>query len=324
METIKDSTLAAREDRARGDLWRAETILAGLGGTAEGWEYFGEVHDLGRVAGECLCGHPIRYEFLLRKEGRVAILGSECINSFHGFSPELVERIQNSLKALTEARKEAARLSREMAEEDAIKNALSELLPVYNEAREICKARGSRFVCPEVYALRLPEFDKLGLLNFWGVKTRKTLLSRINGLRAECELAIAANKSNPPRKFAAEVMREQVRETLPAIEPLLEVLRAKARESFGEFVCNMRDELETGRKTLAGLPPRAFEILRDIWAKETSGRRRGSNLYKYQAALFEGMAAKQEAARCRILGNESLKNLGLLDEELRAVAVCCK
>lgn len=299
MNAAKLSAIQAATDHATAQKWRAEIILSALGGTVEGWEYRGVCMDLGKASGRCTCGHTIRFEFLIEKDGHSpVVLGSECINSYI-FSEAILAACNADLAAMQEARKEAERRTRQLLEEAAVAEALAAFEPIYNEALALRNLKASRFVCSEVYRLRLPDFEEVGRADFWGVKTAKTLLARIARLRGECERAIAANAATPPQKFAAEVRRENNAGTVSHIEPLLVVLREKARESYGEFVCNMRDELESGKRTLAELPPRAFSILSDIWAKN-SGARRGSKAYTAAVEKFEAMAEAQSTAAAAV------------------------
>ena len=63
-------------------------------GDARQWTFDGEVIDLGVPIGKCTCDHPIRYVFVIRHpDGRTAPVGSECINHFQAYNPELWEKM---------------------------------------------------------------------------------------------------------------------------------------------------------------------------------------------------------------------------------------
>ncbi len=65
-------------------------LLDKLGDGRE-WEYQGEVNDCGKPISKCACGHAIRWEYVIHRErdGAVAVVGSECINSFQDANPDL-------------------------------------------------------------------------------------------------------------------------------------------------------------------------------------------------------------------------------------------
>ena len=54
------------------------------------WTFEGEIIDLGTPSGKCTCDHPIRYVFVIHgPDGKTAPVGSECINHFQSYNPEL-------------------------------------------------------------------------------------------------------------------------------------------------------------------------------------------------------------------------------------------
>ena len=66
------------------------------------YEYRGECIDLGRPSGKCTCDHPIRYVFPVYnpETGESAPCGSECINHFQSYNPELFAKLQAAVGKL--------------------------------------------------------------------------------------------------------------------------------------------------------------------------------------------------------------------------------
>lgn len=84
------------------------------------WTYLGECIELDQPTGRCVCDHPIRYLFPIYgpNAGETAMVGSECIENFAGYNPELYNqltaakeqlerRIADAVKAAREARQKA-------------------------------------------------------------------------------------------------------------------------------------------------------------------------------------------------------------------------
>lgn len=86
-----------------------KTFIDKLGDVVN-WEHKGEVIDSGVKSKEkCVCGHSIRYCFILENNGKKAQVGSECINHFKDYNISLynsliasIERIKNEEKEMKE------------------------------------------------------------------------------------------------------------------------------------------------------------------------------------------------------------------------------
>lgn len=104
------------------------------------YEYRGECIDLGRPTGKCTCDHPIRYVFPIYnpETGAMAPCGSECINHFQSYNPELFARLQKAVE----------KLERKLADEQIALNRAKrlaeadEVRPAYLEA----KAKAEKYI----------------------------------------------------------------------------------------------------------------------------------------------------------------------------------
>ena len=71
------------------------------------YEFSGSIVDLGGVIGNCICGHPIRYEYSITNGIKDFKVGSECINHFSGLNDKLYEDLKHAEKAYNDEIKEA-------------------------------------------------------------------------------------------------------------------------------------------------------------------------------------------------------------------------
>lgn len=121
-------------------------LLRVLGDGRE-WEYTGICNDLGRASGSCSCGHPIRFEYILRHKvrGTGAVVGSECVNHFAEANPDtfrqLTEAVERTRAELAEKERQAraaeqdARNAPLRAEWEACRAVLSAVFASYRERR---------------------------------------------------------------------------------------------------------------------------------------------------------------------------------------------
>jgi hypothetical protein len=166
-----------------------EPFIEKMGNPRE-YEYRGECHDLGRVSGYCVCGHPIRYEFLVHhKTGdRVAILGSECIGHFRFIAPELYADLTAAVEKLEKELAEA----KKAAKNAKISAKIDEIKPQYDAAylklRDIYTAyaakRSWKNPCPIPYVLwktwgilreNAPEFERKSAYVAWYERNTKKI-----------------------------------------------------------------------------------------------------------------------------------------------------
>jgi hypothetical protein len=83
----------------------AERLARVLGDGAQ-WEYRGECTDLQRPCGRCACGHEgLRYLFTLHHKltERTVIVGSVCVETYHGISGQVVAALAAEVDRLQRA-----------------------------------------------------------------------------------------------------------------------------------------------------------------------------------------------------------------------------
>jgi len=101
---MKADTLTAKADFIH-------TFIEKLGDVAN-WNHSGVVVDSGKGSTEkCVCGHPIRYLYKIDgPEGKVAQVGSECINHFKDYNESLYNALISTVERLKEDEKKAKEL----------------------------------------------------------------------------------------------------------------------------------------------------------------------------------------------------------------------
>jgi len=108
----KIASLEGKINSVEKKLWHEANFIQVLGDPSK-WEYTGEVVDCLRGA-YCICGHAIRYRFLISYNGRIEGVGSECINHFQNINPEMFESLkladEKLKKEIAEAKKKAHEL----------------------------------------------------------------------------------------------------------------------------------------------------------------------------------------------------------------------
>lgn len=161
------------------------------------FEYRGECIDLGGPVGKCTCDHPIRYVFLIHgPDGRVAPVGSECINHFASYNPNLYERLTHAKDALFEklAQEEKDRAEAlRRAELDEVKPAFDAALARFRTFIADYKERTQSYFLPyDLYALqgklnRPPEYKRTQTYT----KYYKDMAEHINQVLARHEKKVA-------------------------------------------------------------------------------------------------------------------------------------
>jgi len=107
------ATMESKTTTNSAKLWRMEAFIKALGDPSK-WSYTGQVNDLTRPIGKCICGHAIRFEFVIENDGQIEKVGSECINNFMTINPTLYKSLKDADKALKEQIKEAKKLAKEL------------------------------------------------------------------------------------------------------------------------------------------------------------------------------------------------------------------
>src|SRR5271166_5680531 len=115
--TAEEQMIAPKQDAFKEIVRKFVTRL----GDAREWTFDGEIIDLEFPTGKCTCDHPIRYVFVINHpDGRSAPVGSECINHFQAYNPELWEKMKHAHADFWERRKAAEKAAKEAeAQKDA-------------------------------------------------------------------------------------------------------------------------------------------------------------------------------------------------------------
>ena len=123
----------------------ARKLLEALAPDPREWTYNGEVEDAEGPVAECACGHRIRWCFIIHRErdGRVAQVGSVCVNHFAVIAPELcvsltaaVEKLKADIAADKKKAKEAREMEKVVEAEDKFLVAIERAVEKYNSYRE--------------------------------------------------------------------------------------------------------------------------------------------------------------------------------------------
>ena len=103
-------------------------------GDPRDYEYRGICIDAGRPCEKCICGHSIRYIFVVhhKTEPREANLGSECINHFQAYNPDLWQALCKAQDKLNLELKEAKRKAKEAKQDIEIDRLRSEYRRIYD------------------------------------------------------------------------------------------------------------------------------------------------------------------------------------------------
>lgn len=95
------------------------------------WDFTGTVNDYGELklqkpVKKCqLCGHPIRYGYILKnnKNGKKVEVGSECIENYVNITPRKINAIEKAKKDAINERKRAIKHASDLAYSKALREA---------------------------------------------------------------------------------------------------------------------------------------------------------------------------------------------------------
>jgi hypothetical protein len=128
--------------------------LAAALGDGRLWEYRDECHDLGAPTGRCACGHTgLRFLFTLHhtETNQTVAVGSSCIVSYPGITPEAAARLQADAARMDAAIAEAKRNAREKARDEAITGLLERWSAAEWQADERAAAWIGQYAPAEAY-----------------------------------------------------------------------------------------------------------------------------------------------------------------------------
>jgi hypothetical protein len=117
-------------------------------GDARLWTHDGEVIDLEKPVGKCVCGEMIRFKFVIKGPGgRREGVGCVCIEHFQSMNTDLYARLQEALKGLEAtlaAKKKAAREVLAARELDAARIAYETVWDRMESSAQAFEARRER------------------------------------------------------------------------------------------------------------------------------------------------------------------------------------
>lgn len=115
-----------------------ERILGRLG-NGEDWEYRGECLDAGKSPAYCVCGHPIRWQFVIHRTNNgtdTAIVGSECVQHFMFLNPKLYNSLATAVEELRAKIAEEKKKIKEALIEEETSILKEEYSSVYSEVND--------------------------------------------------------------------------------------------------------------------------------------------------------------------------------------------
>jgi hypothetical protein len=166
-EQVRDDDFTGADMRPAPDVFKeiVRKFVTRLGDVRE-WTFDGEVIDLGIPSGKCTCDHPIRYVFVIHHpDGRTAPVGSECINHFQAYNPELWEKMKHAHADFWEQRKAAEKAAKEAQAQKDVMAARIPWLAVRKGAEQLLAGRKG-WLSGDLYSLRvilntkLPEYKR--------------------------------------------------------------------------------------------------------------------------------------------------------------------
>jgi viroplasmin and RNaseH domain-containing protein len=83
-----------------------DRFVTALGDTRD-YVYTGIINERQCADGACVCGHPIRYEFVIKNQntGVTATIGSECIKHFKDYNPDMYDDLTSAADGFREKKR---------------------------------------------------------------------------------------------------------------------------------------------------------------------------------------------------------------------------
>ena len=102
------------------------------------WEFTGQVNDNKYMTDVCVCGHFIRYEYIIRNidTGETEKVGSECITNFKEYNEALYNELVTAKRELEEERKRKLQETRDSKYRKEYENNLAEAKAIRDELYE--------------------------------------------------------------------------------------------------------------------------------------------------------------------------------------------
>lgn len=101
------------------------------------WDFTGDINDLGMPVGQCICGHNIRYEYVISNGSRFHTVGSTCIDHFKEANPSLYETLLQAKKDYEQKKKDLIKAEKEAMQNKEIIKLKEDLAVLMEDIHEI-------------------------------------------------------------------------------------------------------------------------------------------------------------------------------------------
>ena len=167
-------------------------------GDVKNWEHKGEVVELPTVSGTCVCGHPIKFLYYIEEKNthRKEALGSECINNFKDYSPEMYEALMNSQKTYKENKKKE--------KDEKLEKEIS-ILWLTLETKVITIKSLNMFYPPNIYNISMRKFGVASLKTLSGKKRK------LEKLIAEADFFLESEKERVELAKVRKIIKERIK-----------------------------------------------------------------------------------------------------------------
>ena len=193
-------------------------------GNPKDWRYTGIVNDLGNPVGNCICGHPIRYEFIITDGKKEKAIGSTCINYFSSIDTELYASLKDAYEAWLEKKKADLKAIKEAQEAEEVAKIKGEFDSLYEDwSKVVDTAIGARVRIPyDIY-----------------------FLNRDMGKAPQYKRASTIIKKYEEKiKLIKEVMKSEDFLSIPKFERVIEKVKFLKSEDVDTFMVNVANALK--------------------------------------------------------------------------------
>ena len=114
-----------------------KALLRALAPDPAAWKFTGEVLEGDPNESQCACGHPIKWLFVIARNGGIKHLGSTCINHFEFINQETFTALCQAQTALSARLAEAEKKAKRAAASMEVAAAQAEFVNAYDEALEL-------------------------------------------------------------------------------------------------------------------------------------------------------------------------------------------
>lgn len=133
MITIID-TLEQRDQDLQRNAEHYKSLLRALAPDPASWKFTGDILEGDPNESRCACGHPIKWLFVIERNGQTKHLGSTCINHFEFINQETFTALCQAQTALSARLTEAEHKAKRAAQSVEASEAQSEFVSAYDKA----------------------------------------------------------------------------------------------------------------------------------------------------------------------------------------------